>query len=119
MAEKFRSTCWQSWQEWTKVYEMIFSYEDLTHQDEALKMIDVWRSRGEAKLPVAVECTYLLVAATKLSDERSSPNSCQLFQSRLAIAMALVRFVNGMVDQGICQLKYNYIVEKANVPVPV
>lgn len=46
----------------------------------------VWKSRSMGKLPLAVESTANLISA-------------HLDQGRLTLAMAIVRFVNGMVDQ--------------------
>ena len=91
MAEKFRSTCWQNWNEWISVYEKIYSFGDQKIQAEGLRIIDTWRSRSEGKTPLAIECTAGLVAA--------DIGLGQITRG-LSLAMALVRFVNGMVDQG-------------------
>ncbi|OVF06664.1 putative rRNA-processing protein [Clavispora lusitaniae] len=58
---------------------------------EAVNTVNVLRSRG--KLPHAVDATAWLVSA-KLSDHKDM----EIFSLRSAYAMALVRFVNGMLD---------------------
>ena len=92
MAEKFRLTCWQNWNEWVSVYEKIYSFGDQEIQAEGLRLIDIWRSRSEGKTPLAIECTAGLVAADIGLLGQTTRG--------LSLAMALVRFVNGMVDQG-------------------
>ncbi len=94
MSEKKRATCWRNRAEWAYVYKMLYCFEDENNQRKALSIVDVWRSRHCAKLPIAVECTANLIAAKIGLGSTSSRTKS------LSIAMALIRFVNGMVDQG-------------------
>ena len=103
MADKIRPTCWINRTEWIRVYDLIFHSKNFEHKMEGLKMIDVWKSRSEAKLPVAVDCTACLINATTVGLSLNSATcggTRDEMLRRLALAMALVRFVNGMVDQG-------------------
>ena len=101
MADNVRPTCWINKKEWIRVYDLIFHSDNFERKIEGLKMIDVWKSRSEAKLPVAVDCTACLVSATVVGLARAtSGDTRDELLRRLALAMALVRFVNGMVDQG-------------------
>ena len=106
MAEKQRATCWRDWKEWSFVYNLIFNSNDAASTIEGLKLIDVWRSRSEAKLPVAVDCTACLVSANLGRADQVSGGGRGEIVKRLAMAMALVRFVNGMADQGKPYQKY-------------
>lgn len=96
MAGKLRTTCWKDWKEWTLVYNLIFKSNEIDHQREGLQTIEVWRSRNQTKLPVAIDCTSCLLSANLGHVTIDTP----LVTKRLSLAMALVRFVNGMVDQG-------------------
>lgn len=91
-----RSTGWKNWEEWSLVYELIFNSSDSAQQKEGLQLIEVWRSRSHGKLPIAVECTSCVLCAAL---GQVNDNQNQTYK-RLSMAMALVRFVNGMVDQG-------------------
>lgn len=99
MAGIQRENCWQHYEEWRHVYELLYCFDDQKRQMEGLRLVDVWRSRGCAKLPLAVECTACLVAADiGLNDDGSC--SAMTSSRSLSIAMGIIRFVNGMVDQG-------------------
>eukprot|EP00794_Sanderia_malayensis_P012060 gene12060-13303_t len=115
MAHVFHATCWKDWQEWRHTYTMLYSFQDIASQIEGLKLVDVWRSRKASKLPVAVECTANLVAA-------NIGLSNSLFEDKdrtLSIAMALVRFVNSMVDQvqrGVYARSIQEIADEIEIP---
>ena len=82
---------WSCREEWLKTYHNLYSNE---HQAKGLKQVDIWRSRSGSKLPLAVELTASLIAAGS-TDVRSHVSP---YVVRHIMAMAIVRFVNGMVD---------------------
>ena len=107
MVDLVRPTCWENEAEWTLVYDLLFGSNDAKCKIEGLRLIDLWRSRSEAKVPVAVDCTACLIGAITVDDSLASlltnaatGSSRDEMLRRLAFAMALVRFVNGMADQG-------------------
>jgi ribosomal biogenesis protein LAS1 len=72
-----------------------------------------WKSRSGGKLPLAIECTVDLVAA-HLADSVSFTPEVQL-----VVSMALVRFVNGMVDlnqKGLYARSVQVIAEEIGLP---
>ena len=110
MADKIIPTCWENTREWILVYDLIYHSNTTEQKIDALKIIDVWRSRSEAKLPIAVDCTACIISAMIVGP--SPPDSiCGSSQEellkRLALAMTLVRFVNGMTDQGYKYFRYS------------
>lgn len=62
---------------------------------QALSMVSVLQLRG--RIPHGVECTALFTAAI-VNDNNVSGNSANAFLVRSAYAMAVVRFVNGILD---------------------
>lgn len=79
---------WIDAQEWSQIYHELYGSHEL--QQHAVMRIKAWLSRG--RVPVAIESTSNLVEIS-LSDH--SPT-----EKRLLLSMALIRFVNGIVDQG-------------------
>ena len=94
MASTARVVCWQYREEWLYVYRSLYSFDDPEAQRKGLDRVAAWKSRSAGKLPLAIECTANLISA-QLAIENIG---CDV-QSRLTLAMAIVRFVNGMVDQ--------------------
>ena len=82
---------WSCREEWLKTYHNLYSNEQ---QMKGLKQVDIWRSRSGSKLPLAVELTASLIEAG-LTDGTSHLSP---YVVRHIMAMAIVRFVNGMVD---------------------
>ncbi|KAI8911573.1 Las1-like-domain-containing protein [Gorgonomyces haynaldii] len=79
---------WAHFQEWLSVYQQLYS-EDTHLQQQGLKRVRAWMSRG--RTPVAVESTAALLQLKMYH--------FQTLEYRLVLSMALVRFVNGIVDQ--------------------
>lgn len=94
MASQARVVCWQNREEWLYVYKVLYSFDDPDAQRKGLDRVAAWKSRSAGKLPLAIECTANLISA-HLAQENVG---CDV-QGRLTLAMAIVRFVNGMVDQ--------------------
>lgn len=77
---------WTSPSEWDAVYEGLFASQGV---HDALGTVSVWRVRGSVPAPVEATYTLLLLRTHPLQDEHVQ---------RLSLAMALIRFVNDMVD---------------------
>ncbi|GAA5843143.1 hypothetical protein JCM3766R1_005249 [Sporobolomyces carnicolor] len=88
-------TGWTTQVEFRSVYQDLFESEgDRRRQRVALSRIAVWQSRDQC--PSAVESTSNLLRLILLDHEPHSSSSPQ--QLRLSYAMALIRFVNSLVD---------------------
>ena len=85
---------WSNREEWIETYENLYDSNNIEHQLEALKRVETWQSRSGNKLPLAIEVTASLISAT-VEDLRSCLSQYAL---RHLMSMAVVRFVNGMVD---------------------
>lgn len=92
MATEARVVCWQNREEWLYVYRALYNFDDPEIQRTGVDRVAAWKSRSAGKLPLAIECTANLVSS-RLA------NVVDEIQGRLTLAMAIVRFVNGMVDQ--------------------
>ena len=99
MAVQVRVSCWLDWHEWAEVFQLLYDFQDHRRLLEGLSHVEAWKSRG--KLPVAVECTANLVSALTLTNVELEELESVQSNIRLSLGMALVRFVNGMTDQGI------------------
>ncbi|OBZ86495.1 Protein LAS1, partial [Choanephora cucurbitarum] len=87
---------WVNYQEFETVYQWLFA-DRKTQVDQVRRGIDrvqTWTNRGE--IPSSVETTAALIEII-IHDEQSSHLSHK--ELRLTYAMALVRFVNGLVDR--------------------
>lgn len=94
MASTARVVCWQNRDEWLLVYRALYSFDYPEKQRKGVDRVAAWRSRSAGKLPLAVECTTNLISA------QLAVGNCDCdIQGRLTLSMAIVRFVNGMVDQ--------------------
>lgn len=91
---KPRAVCWQNREEWLYVYRALYNFDDPEAQRRGLDRVAAWKSRSAGKLPIAIESTAVLISA-QLALEDVTYN----LQMKLTVAMAIVRFVNGMVDQ--------------------
>eukprot|EP00917_Polyrhabdina_sp_WS-2016_P024676 GHVP01053270.1.p1 GENE.GHVP01053270.1~~GHVP01053270.1.p1 ORF type:complete len:486 (-),score=70.27 GHVP01053270.1:502-1959(-) len=80
---------WKNWTEWLEVFHSITSLENL---ESAILTLEIWKSRGG--VPPSIECTHLFLK-TMLWEENSP--SCMYLSS--ALAVAIVRFVNLMMDE--------------------
>ena len=75
------------------MYRALYSFNEPDIQKKGVDRVAAWRSRSAGKLPLAIECTANLVSAQLVLDNVGE------VQGRLTLAMAIVRFVNGMADQ--------------------
>lgn len=94
MAFPARVVCWQNREEWLYVYRALYSLDDPEAQRKGVDRVAAWKSRSAGKLPLAIECTANLISA-----QLAMHNAGFDVQERLTLAMAIVRFVNGMADQ--------------------
>ncbi|XP_058954973.2 uncharacterized protein [Pocillopora verrucosa] len=92
MASSARVVCWQNREEWLYVYRTLYNFDDPEGQKRGIDRVAAWKSRSMGKLPLAIECTVNLISAHLISTRNTHD------QGRLTLAMAIVRFVNGMVD---------------------
>eukprot|EP00871_Galdieria_phlegrea_P000235 jgi/Galph1/1211/GphlegSOOS_G6042.1 len=79
---------WKNWKEWYETLDALYGNRE--QMQVALHRIEIWRRRST--LPVAVESSAELVELLLKQDTLSEP----IFS--LALAMAIARFVNGLVD---------------------
>ena len=109
----FKETAWSSWDEWGFVKNLFASgcYEK---QLEAMKMVNMWKSRVRGgALPISVELTTTLFASKHKLQQTNHHEAC------LCAAMAIVRFINGITDQfqtGIYAQAIQNIAEKIEIP---
>lgn len=111
-----RETAWSSWEEWQQVRKLLYSFDDINMLKNGVHMVNAWRSRLRVgALPVSVELTASLIASYLVSVQHSDTDD----HLRLSIAMALVRFVNGITDQlqtGLYAQSVQLIADKINIP---
>ena len=107
---------WANWAEWELVHSLLFS-PDASKRVLGLKFVKAWQSRRQ-QVPVAVESTasfvelflydgdvYDRAAPSSLDSPATTPimpvqfEGVSEYAQRLVWAMAICRFVNGIVDQ--------------------
>ena len=85
---------WSCREEWLETYQNLYNFDNIEQQTKGLQRVEAWKSRSGTKLPLAAEATASLIAAG-VEDVRSLVKPHVV---RHTMAMAIVRFVNGMVD---------------------
>ncbi|BGP27793.1 rRNA-processing protein las1 [Rhodotorula toruloides] len=91
-----RRTPWSTLHEWTHVHDSLFAHSASTDsQLDALATVNVWIARGNC--PHAVESTAALLTLV-LRDSRHDHVPHSTNDLRLSYSMAIVRFVNSLVD---------------------
>ncbi|KAL4235689.1 Ribosomal biogenesis protein las1l [Mactra antiquata] len=89
---------WIDRNELKHVYEELYS-NNLESQRHAVDRISIWKCRAMSRLPSAVESTAAFVSA--MLDSASSGSSyCEMLKLRNTYSMALVRFVNHIMERG-------------------
>ena len=86
--KKPKAVPWTSYEEWKQVYEDIVNPD--SNCEYAIRRIETWSHRGN--LPVCVEMTLCILSSKQYQ------YTCRL-QEQHALAMAFIRFVNGILDQ--------------------
>ena len=86
---------WMCREEWITTYKNLYNFQDTKSQVKGVKRVQAWKSRSCGKLPLSIETTASLIAATIVDVEESQTRPLAV---QLTMAMAIVRFVNGMVD---------------------
>ena len=90
-----------------------FYSKKLEQQEKACRRVQTWR--GRAKLPVAIESTYDLVAA-RLSDIRGATSG---YGTSSLYSLAIVRFINGFSDheqKGVSARSVAALAAQLNIP---
>jgi len=98
---------WFNWSEWNYVYSLAF---DPKTANEAVKRIHTWQSRG--KIPLAIEATGNILEIMINDDGHDN-------QIRLLYSMAILRFVNGIVDhlqKGFYAMSISNLAKTVNLP---
>ena len=121
MAASSRVVCWRNREEWIETYQSLFNFEQPNLQRKAIERVQAWKSRSNWKLPLAIESTSNLMAAhlALTSQPNDSEDSPGFVEKKLLLAMALVRFVNGMVDveqKGMYARSMQSIAEEIGLP---
>ncbi|KAG0629372.1 hypothetical protein M758_1G098300 [Ceratodon purpureus] len=97
-----RQVPWESWQQWHHVRYCFFSNVP-AQIAQALDRVAAWQSRGG--LPVAVEITAELISVQQrdpyMNTEVSPGVALPGEMLRMMYAMAIMRLVNGVVDQSV------------------
>lgn len=97
---RYRLVPWMSWEEWNFVHEALFSTSPES-VSKALNRIIAWQSRG--CLPVSVEITATIKDIHQrdpfFMDEVLEEHVLSEVVLRMAYSMAIVRLLNGVVDQ--------------------
>jgi len=102
---------WMSWDEWEEVRNLLLS-ADAEAVGAGMNKVAAWRCRG--RLPLGVDATAALLDVSMKDTVQWQPGqpsgaaaaaaggegAASELSLRLAYAMALVRFVNGVVDSG-------------------
>ncbi|KAJ2233610.1 rRNA-processing protein las1 [Coemansia sp. RSA 1722] len=92
MSKQPKVVAWTSTEEYLNVSECLYS-ADIAERKRGVAIVKAWRARS--RLPVAIEATASLVEMSIVGQERNGVNITQL---RHMYAMALIRFVNTIVD---------------------
>ena len=80
---------WTSPSEWQKVYSLLYSPDEPSKR-EGISFVRMWSARSQ-RLPLSVECTGELVAASLESGDKTAQIS--------VYSLAIIRFVNGNIDR--------------------
>ncbi|GAA5985704.1 hypothetical protein JCM10908_007080 [Rhodotorula pacifica] len=95
-----RKTAWSTRQEFRLVFDRLFASEgDIALQQDAIGRIQVWLNRGQC--PHAVESTAALLQLILRDAQPSTSTAAQTVSEhelRLSYSMAIIRFVNSLVD---------------------
>eukprot|EP00124_Ichthyophonus_hoferi_P001625 Ihof_evm2s90 gene=Ihof_evmTU2s90 len=90
---------WVNPEEWKQVFDWLF-HEEKEMRKKGIQRVSAWKARG--KVPVAVDSTATLVDVMiqdcMLTGNESQSNDSYDNILRLTYTMALIRFVNGIVD---------------------
>ncbi|KAJ3262557.1 Ribosomal biogenesis protein las1l [Boothiomyces macroporosus] len=89
-----RFTPWIDIEEWKETFEYLYS-PDTNKQKLGVNRVKAWASRG--KLPHSIESTSLFVEIG-MQDQPSRYSTCSSREISLLISMAIIRFVNGLID---------------------
>ena len=107
-----RITPWINQSEFRNIFDWIYS-SDCTKRKSALDRIQSWKSKS--KIPLAVQATFDFVEI-QLQDlfKKESENTIRLLYS-----MAMIRFVNGILDQaqGMSAKSMTGVAENIGLPV--
>ncbi|CAN6462873.1 unnamed protein product [Victoria cruziana] len=96
----YRLVPWQSWEEWNMVREKLLSSTPESVR-VALNRIKAWESRGCVPIPVAITAEIVEARLTDPYLRKDAPDSGLNSEKMLSLlySMAIMRLVNGFVDQ--------------------
>lgn len=107
---------WSTDKEWQELHQKLYSF-DKQERSLGVKRVKAWGSRG--KLPHAIESTAIFVEIG-LQDDPIRFSTCSHSEISLLLSMALVRFVNGIVDaaqKGTVASSVSGIAEQLGLPL--
>ncbi len=91
-----RTVPWANPEEWKYIFKLFYDSNPIQNK-LAVDRVKAWNSRG--KVPHAIESTSILTEVG-LQDTLSTMSTCSPKELSLLFAMALIRFVNGIIDSG-------------------
>lgn len=71
---------------------------ELDMRARAIQRVKCYQSKGSQYLPHVIDSTAQITSAILLDEDRSARGKDSMFAVRLSYAMALIRFVNGLLD---------------------
>ncbi|XP_064606969.1 ribosomal biogenesis protein LAS1L-like [Liolophura sinensis] len=92
---------WLNRAEFLKGYHCLYS-DDEASQRDGINRVALWRCRAHHKLPIAIDCTSVLIASTLQDAEfrrRGELHSSE-HHVKLSYAIALIRLVNHITEKG-------------------
>ncbi|KAF3796050.1 Ribosomal biogenesis protein [Nymphaea thermarum] len=110
----YRLVPWQSWEEWNMIREKLLSSSPESVL-VALNRIKAWESRGCLPIPVAITAEMVEARLTDPYFRKDVPNSGSNSEKMLSLlySMAIMRLVNGFVDQSQHSTKKRLSIAKA------
>lgn len=122
MAPLPRRQPWSSAAEFTQVFDLLFSSNgDPTAQRLAVSRLHAWSIRSPSSFPVSLAATASFVSQLlpPSEDAAERDEADEGLRRRLALSMAITRFVNGLVDpmqQGYYARSIGHIAEELGLP---
>ncbi|XP_049931971.1 uncharacterized protein LOC116246732 isoform X4 [Nymphaea colorata] len=110
----YRLVPWQSWEEWNVIREKLLSSSPESVR-VALNRIKAWESRGCLPIPVAITAEMVEARLTDPYFRKDVPSSGLNSEKMLSLlySMAIMRLVNGFVDQSLDGTKKRMSIAKA------
>ncbi|QLL33759.1 hypothetical protein HG536_0F00840 [Torulaspora globosa] len=84
--------------EWFYAEKFSGRASDMDMRTRAIQRVKCYQSKGSQYLPHVIDSTAQITSAVLLDEERLARGKDSMFAVRLSYAMALIRFVNGLLD---------------------